>query len=100
MEGTLLLQALDSFPDAQGLKESVGWGAGGGAVITGLRYWQLRGHPLAATRAAFSGAVVFGLTTGVAWVVYRREVLANERPLIGKLIKLKALQDLHKDSQR
>lgn len=91
--GPILQDALDSFPSAPCLRESVGWGAGGGAAVAALRYVQQRGHPLAATRAVFSGAVVLGLTSGVAWMVCRREVHASQRPLIDKLVRLKALQD-------
>lgn len=91
--GSILREAIDSFPNAPCLKESVGWGVGGGLSIAALRYVQQRGHPLAATRSVFAGAIVFGLTSGVAWMVCRREMHASQRPLIDKLVKLKALQD-------
>ncbi|KAG8460277.1 hypothetical protein KFE25_011768 [Diacronema lutheri] len=90
---SILHEALESFPNAPCLKESVSWGVGGGAAIGALRFLQQRGHPLALTRAAFSGAVVLGLTSGMAWMVCRRELHAGQRPLIEKLVKLKALQD-------
>lgn len=92
-ESPVLQEALASFTSAPCLKESVGWGVGGGATVAALRYAQQRGRPLAATRAVFNGLVVLGLTSGVAWMVCRREVHAKQGPLVQKLLKLKALQD-------
>ncbi|KAJ1623843.1 hypothetical protein T492DRAFT_882920 [Pavlovales sp. CCMP2436] len=95
VSSTLLEQSLSTFKDAPCLKESLGFGVGGGVVIAGLRYKQLRGQPLGAARAGFSGAVVFGLTCGVAWTVcrYRSGILASDRVMAEKLLKLKAMQD-------
>jgi hypothetical protein len=92
-EGPILHEAFGSFTNAPCLKESIGWGVGGGVTVAALRYTQQRGRPLAATRAIFNGLVVLGLTSGVAWMVCRRDVHAQQGPLVQKLLKLKALQD-------
>lgn len=89
----ILMRSLASFPQAPCLSESILWGCFSGAVAGTLRFAFRRGHPHAARRAFFEGAVILGLTSGVAWVVCRRETHAKAGPVIEKLRKLKAMQD-------
>lgn len=95
--GEIALRALYSFPNAPCLRESLLYGVGGGATIGVLRYATRRSQPRAALHAAFSGAVVLGMTSGLAWLVCRRSIHEQQRPLIQKLRKLRELQDASRD---